>query len=119
MDLKSNVLIVDDQEGIREFLAEVCGIMGFQAIEAASGEAALKILEENDFQAAFIDLSMPGLDGYTILQRAIHKNPQLAAFLMSGYDRDEIKEQAVRIGAKGVLAKPFDLSEIMTLLETL
>jgi len=119
MDAGLQLLIVDDQEGIRKLLAEACSMMGYQVVTAPSGDEALSIIHNNSIGAAFIDMKMPGLSGIDTLLQVHQLKPQLKTFLMTGYDETCLMEDAMRSGAQGVILKPFDLEEIRCLLESI
>lgn len=119
MDLGAQILIVDDQEGIRKLLAEACSMMGYRAVTAASGEEALRIIINKDFGVAFIDMKMPGLNGLATLEQVQKIKPEIKTFLMTGYGETYLMEDALYSGARGVILKPFDLDEIKGLLESI
>lgn len=119
MFLGDKVLIVDDQEGIRRLLVEICSMLGCKAAAAASGMESLKLIKENKFEIAFIDLKMPGLNGLETLELLQAQNPRLKGVLMTGYDETHLLEEALKKGAHSVILKPFELEEIKGLLENL
>ena len=119
MESGIQVLIVDDQEGIRKLLAEACSMMGYGVTTAASGEEAVRIVMEENFAAAFIDMKMPGLNGISTLEQVRQIKPNIKNFLMTGYGETYLMEDAMRSGARGVILKPFDLDEIKGLLESI
>lgn len=119
MESGTQVLIVDDQEGIRKLLAEACAMMGYRAVTAASGTEALQIIAKDNFAVAFIDMKMPGLNGLDTLQQLHKIRPDLKSFLMTGYGETYLMEDALQSGAEGVILKPFDLDEIKELLQSI
>lgn len=119
MCLSNKILIVDDQEGIRRLLSEICSMLGCQSLAAASGFEALQVIKNNKFKIALIDLKMPGLNGLDTLAMLQADDPQLKGVLMTGYDETDLREEALRKGACSVISKPFELDEIKVLLEGL
>jgi len=80
------VLVVDDEALVREVGAELLIDLGFQVLEADSGEAALRILESRpDISLLFTDVRMPGMDGVELARRAALLNPRLKVIFVSGY----------------------------------
>lgn len=119
MNKGAHVLIVDDQEGIRKLLAEACSMIGYHAHTAASGNEALDIITNTDIGAALIDLKMPGLNGITTLRMIKEIKPAVRTFLMTGYGETYLLDEALDHGAQGIILKPFDLDEILGLLESI
>ena len=80
------VLVVDDEALVREIGAEMLGDLGFQVLEADSGEAALRLLEtRSDVALLFTDVRMPGMDGVELARRAKQLNSGLKVIFVSGY----------------------------------
>jgi CheY-like chemotaxis protein len=107
--LKPTVLVVDDEEGLREFAATVLAEFGFGVLTAANGEEALRILE-GDFlriDILFSDIMMPGaLDGFALARRARTVRPDLRIVLASGYV-DPGLASTLAEGYHRILPKPY------------
>ena len=119
---KARVLIIDDQEGIRGLLDEICLVMGYQTVTACSGGnalamAACEIAAGNDIKVAFVDMKMPGLSGLDTLKGIHALNPKIKVFLMTGFAESSLSEEAVKYGACGFIHKPFSLEKIKEILE--
>lgn len=108
-----NILVVDDQEGIRSLLSEMCSLLGHEVVTAASGDEALQIVAIKNFDAALIDMKMPGLDGLETLDGLRSLDPQLKVFLMTGYGDVPQTGEALKRGICKIIHKPFDLADIM------
>lgn len=115
----AQLLIVDDQEGIRSFLAQACAMLGYSAITAASGSEALQSINNHSFQACLIDYNMPGLNGLSTIEHITELQPNLSTFLMTGSDDQQLQRSALEKGAKGILYKPFNLDQLKSILENL
>src|SRR5216683_1905836 len=80
------ILLVDDDEGVREMAAEVLRSAGFDVLTAADGAGALELLRAGERIAALVtDQSMPGLDGLELLALALRLQPGLPCLLMTGH----------------------------------
>jgi two-component system response regulator (stage 0 sporulation protein F) len=104
------ILIVDDQEGIRQLLTEACALLGYEAHTAANGDEALQLIGQDDFQVALVDLKMGGLNGLETMKRLKEKKKNLKGVFMSGYGLREME-------GNYILNKPFDLQEIKDIIE--
>ncbi len=104
------VLVVDDEDGIREVLAEALAAWGWEVVEAASGEEGLARLREGHFDLAIIDLRMPGLDGPGLWERSREEGIAPDRFIFSTGDAAgaDVRAFLDRAGAV-VLHKPFTL----------
>ncbi len=109
------ILVVDDNEGLRENLGEALEMEGFRVALAADGAAALAELERELPQAVLLDLKMPGMDGRKLLSR-IRANPALAGVrvvLTTGLSASKGEAQGL---ADALLVKPFGIREVLAVL---
>ncbi len=109
------VLVVDDEESIREGLREYLEMEGCQVATASSAEEALRLLESNNFDFVFCDLYLPEKDGVWLVKEAMARGWRGKMVFITGYAgelMEEVKE-LIRSGrVEGILRKPFDLSEV-------
>lgn len=103
-----NVLVVDDEEGIRAGAERILVRMGLKVITAARGEQALDILDKEYVSIVLLDLKMPGLDGMQVLMRIKEKNPNILVIVITGYATVETAIEAMKKGAYDFIAKPFE-----------
>ncbi len=119
LEEKFNVLIVDDDDVLRENLKLVItSIDGFYAYEASDGYRALEILYKYPIDAILLDVNMPGLSGLEVLKmirQAGYKN--LSVILMTGYPSIELSVEALRNGATDFLIKPFTFQQLKNVLQ--
>jgi heterodisulfide reductase subunit A len=101
-------LIVDDELVVRDSLKEWLEDEGFQVDTAESGTEALEKLNQQSFHMMLLDIKMPGMDGVEVLKRAREINPELPVVMMTAYATVETAVEAMKIGAKDYLMKPFD-----------
>ncbi|MDO8567762.1 MAG: response regulator [Dehalococcoidales bacterium] len=105
-----SVLIVDDDDDVRQTMARALELEGYQVVTAGSGEEALKVARENNCRVAFVDIKLPLMDGLETYLRLKEINPNLVAIMITGF-RDEVKEaldKAMAAKAITCLYKPFD-----------
>jgi putative two-component system response regulator len=103
-----NILVIDDEEGLRRSLCAYLEDLGYDALEAGNGLEGLEILRQNipDLAAVIVDLNMPVLDGYGFLRQAREETPELPVIVLSGVGVVDDALQAVRLGAWDFLTKP-------------
>lgn len=97
---------------MRSPIARYLDIAGFTAAEAADGEAALAMIEGGQFQAALVDVRMPGISGIELLPRALASDPDLAIIMMTGVGDPQLAIQCLKNGAVDYLIKPVELEEL-------
>ena len=113
------LIVVDDEEAMRESLVAWLQKGGYPATAAAGGAQALKHLEENPCDLALIDIKMPGMDGHELLQILKEREPQIMAVMMTAYGSIQSAVTAMKQGADDYLLKPFDPEHLMLLIEKL
>jgi len=104
--MKGRVLVADDEEGIRTFLAEALADDGHEVHTAEDGRAALARLEREGFHLLITDLRMPGLDGMALLARARELQPDLEVIVLTAHGTIATAVEAMRRGAHDYLQKP-------------
>lgn len=105
----ATLLTVDDEPGIRAFIAETLASEGHEVVQAADGDAALELLADRPFDAMILDLRMPGAaDGMTVLRRARAEYPAMQVILLTAFGTVPEAVEAMRIGAFDFLQKPIE-----------
>ncbi len=104
--MKMNVLIVDDDQLVNEFLVESVTRTGHAVDSAPSAEEALRIMEDKVYDVMISDIKMKGMDGITLLERAREMNPDLIAVMVTAYGTVENAVTAMKLGAYDYLLKP-------------
>jgi two-component system, NtrC family, response regulator AlgB len=110
------LLIIDDEEHIRTTTAVVLEAMGHETVGAETGAAALKQLESDDFDVAFLDLKLSGESGLDLLPELLKINPQLEVVVFTAYASIETAVEAVRRGAIDYIPKPFTPEQVRQVL---
>ena len=113
------ILVVDDDQSLREFLTITLSRDGFEVVAAASGPEALKAMAEAPADLALVDLKMPGMDGLEVLRRLKEISETVAVVIVTAFATTETAIQALKEGAYDYLVKPFELDEVGLLLERL
>lgn len=113
------VLIADDDSGVRELLADFLAERGLSVATTPDGRAAVTALERSGQQCrlVFTDIAMPGADGFAVLNSARLANPSSYVVMITGYGSLETAIHAVRMGAQDYLTKPFSLGQVDVILQ--
>src|SRR5947209_8515037 len=106
-----SVLVVDDEEHVRETLAEMVGALGHSVRVADGGRAALSALDAEEFDLVFTDLSMPEMDGWEVAREVRRRSPHTRVAVVTGYGKDASRTPPAA-PADIVIGKPFDFAQI-------
>ena len=110
--MPGRILIVDDERAILVALRGLFGKEGYEVDTASSGEEAVKKIEAGRFHVVVTDLSMDGISGMQVLERARTVDPDLAVVMMTAHGSEKAAVQAMKLGATDYLPKPFDNDEL-------
>ena len=103
---KGSLLMVEDEELVREAMARVLRGAGYTVDETAAGQEAVKKLQETSYDLLLVDLRMPEMNGLDLLERCRRLDPQIATVVITGYGTLENTIRALEIGVNGFLMKP-------------
>jgi len=106
------ILIVDDEQGIREVIKEYCLLENYEVIEAENGLEAIEKIKENDIDIVVLDIMMPKLDGYSALQK-IKEIKNVPVILLSARKEEFDKLMGFNLGSDDYLTKPFSPRELI------
>lgn len=109
---KVKILIVDDEKNIREVIREYASLEGYDVMEADSGVKALELLNNNKFDLMILDIMMPIMDGFTLLN-SIPKEKKIPTIILSARDDEVDKLEGFDRGIDDYLCKPFSPRELM------
>lgn len=112
MNESVNILIIDDEESIRDSCTQVLKKAGYRAKAAKDGEEGLKAFKKEFFHVIFLDLKLPGIDGMEVLSRIKEENPETPVIIITGYASIESAVESMKRGAFDYLAKPFSPEEL-------
>ncbi len=114
---RSRLLIVDDDPGMRENLAELFESLGYEVRTAANAAEALGELDNGGADLLLTDYKMPGPTGVDLIEAARKRRPGLRAVLMTAFGDSFTELESLRRGAVGYLSKPFEADEVVAFVE--
>ncbi len=116
MKEERRILVTDDRVGIRNLLKEI--LSGKHTVYLAdNGEKAVEIVKEHEIDLILLDLKMSGLGGLETLSLVKRYSPKTKVILMTAYEELEIIKEAKRRGASGHITKPFDIDELLEIVD--
>ncbi len=107
------ILVVDDEESICQTLGGILKDEGHEVITAASGEDALRMVDEDPPNLVLLDIWLPGIDGIEVLKTIKAGHPQIQVIIMSGHGTIETAVKATRLGAFDFIEKPLSLEKVI------
>ncbi|MBX7257581.1 MAG: sigma-54 dependent transcriptional regulator [Candidatus Hydrogenedentes bacterium] len=111
-DSARRMLVVDDEPGMRHFLEGIFKDRGFDVTAVSNGEKAIQLLQDQAFDVVITDLKMPGKDGLAVLRAARAATIESPVILVTAYATIETAVDAMRMGARDFIQKPFRMDEI-------
>lgn len=115
--MAAKILVVDDQMGVRRLLYEAFREEGYDVDMAASGHEAIAKVTEAIPGLILMDMKMPGMNGLEALKEIKKINQAIAVIMMTAYGELEIVTQAMKLGVREYITKPFDLNELKLLVK--
>ncbi|RMD84099.1 MAG: sigma-54-dependent Fis family transcriptional regulator [Candidatus Dadabacteria bacterium] len=116
-ELRLSVLVIEDDETLRETLEEALSYEGYNVTSLAKGEDGLSLLEKTHFDIVLCDLKLPGINGMEFIDLSRELNTEPTIILMTAYGDKKTAINALRRGAYDYLAKPFDIDELILTLK--
>lgn len=113
--MPANLLVVDDEQSMREFLVILLERQGYTVQECENASRALEVLTTTNFDLVISDVNMPGLSGIALLEHIKRNNPETAVLLITAYTTAEQAVEAMKLGAYDYIAKPFKVEEVKVL----
>src|SRR5512138_991105 len=117
MQEKDWILIVDDEEIVRDSLASWLREDGYEVDAAADGPTAVERLGQRAYAVLLVDLKMPGMDGIEVLVQARETQPEAAVIIMTAYATVDTAVRAMKQGAHDYLVKPFEPEELSVMVK--
>lgn len=115
-DNRPHILIVDDEIGPRESLKMILNPI-YNVHVAERGSQAVEMLEKFPVELVTLDLKMPGMTGINVLEKIKQRDPDIEAIIITGYGSLDTAIEGLRLGAFDYIAKPFDVRQILSLVE--
>lgn len=107
-----NVLVVDDEEVIRDVCSQILTGDGYSVTTAASGKEALHLVSENNYDAVVTDIMMPDMSGLELLEVIKSTNLDVSTVVITGLGTFDMATQSDRLGAREFVVKPFTPDEL-------
>jgi DNA-binding NtrC family response regulator len=107
------LLLVDDEEGYVNVLANRMALRGVDVSKAYNGSEAIRILRKNEFDVAVLDLKMEDMDGLEVLKIFKKMDPDLMVIMLTGHGSAQAASDGISLGAFDYLTKPCDFSELL------
>lgn len=108
-----HLLLVDDEAGFREAIAERLADHGYKVEQVGTGEEALERLAQFAFDILVIDLRLPGMSGRQVLDEALARYPEIIVIVITGFGTVREAVEITRLGAEGFITKPFQFEELL------
>lgn len=108
-----SILVVDDNEDIRETVGVILSGSGYRCESAKNGVEAMQRVRQARFDAVVTDLEMPEMDGIALTREIRQHFSSLPVMIMTGHSDDDSRETAFRAGAREFLSKPFDVPDLI------
>ncbi|WP_418666490.1 response regulator transcription factor [Allofournierella sp.] len=114
------VLVVEDEESIRELIALNLRMAGYEVLEAGSAEKGLELLgSEGKCDAAVLDVMLPGMNGFSLCEAIRRDDAAIGIIILSAKSMEQDKIRGLSIGADDYMTKPFSVSELLARVEAL
>lgn len=113
-ELRFNVLVIDDEEEVRDMLSFCMAQLGFRVVVAGSGAEGIELVRRQSFDLVITDLKMPVMDGVATTRELRALRPNLPVLLMSGFVPADGVAACLACGAAAFVRKPFGLDELET-----
>ena len=114
---ETTVLVIDDEESIREGCRHLLEYQGYRVVTARNGEQGLRLVERTRPDVALLDLRMPGMNGMEVLRRIREVAPDVLVIIITGYATLESAAEAMQLGACDYLCKPIDEWQLLAAVE--
>ena len=115
----ANILVLEDQVDIRDFVVINIKRSGYKVFEAASGEEALEIVKHNKIDIAVLDVMLPGIDGFEVCKRIRETNKYMGIIMLTAKSQEADKIAGLINGADDYLVKPFSPKELVARVDSL
>ncbi len=109
---KARILVIDDEEPIRNLFMEFFTGFGYYVVKAGSGQEALEKFRRGLFDCVICDFAMPEMDGMELLERITAEDKEAIFFMITGYPTVERAVEAMKSGAYDYITKPFNMEDI-------
>ncbi len=109
----ANILVIDDEKGIRDTLKEILEYEKHTVDVAEEGQQGLEKLKTNSYEIVLCDIKMPGIDGIEVLEKIVEDYPEMPVIMISGHGNIDTAVEAIKKGAYDFIEKPLDLNRML------
>ena len=113
----SRILVVDDEQSMRDFLSIMLKKEGYDVVTAENGGGALKAIQAEIFDLVITDVKMPGIDGIEVLKTVKEVSPETVVIMITAFATAETAVEAMKLGAYDYITKPFKVDEIKLVIQ--
>ena len=114
---QKRILVVEDDSAIRQGIVDALKFAGYDTLSARTGQEGLRMALQSSFDLLLLDLILPGLSGFEILERAMEARPNLPVIVLSARGQEEDRVKGLRLGADDYVVKPFSVRELLARVE--
>ena len=107
------ILVVDDEEGVRNLLQRILKEAGYEVLTAVNGPEALLKISQVDFSIVLLDIKMPGMSGMEVLQQLTTDHPDICVVMVTALGDAQTAVEAMKVGAYDYITKPFNRDDLM------
>ena len=115
-DNRNRILVVDDEKSVRDVVSRILETDGYDVTPASGGKEALEIINNNSFDLMILDILMPHIDGYMLLELMPEKL-NIPVIMLSGLNETSSKVTSFNLGADDYMTKPFSPGELLARVE--
>ncbi len=111
------ILVVDDETGFADTLADILGSRGYRTVKAGNGRDAVRIVQQTQIDLALVDLKLPDIPGTEVLARIRETSPTTEVIILTGHASLDTALRALNLGASGYIEKPYDIDRLFLVIE--
>ena len=112
-----SVLVVDDEEVVRQTVGRILTDEGFDVLVAGDGKTAIDLSRTKDIDAALLDIKLPDMTGVDVFEKIQMYRPNVKAVIMTAFEIKDLVKRAFDLGACACLHKPFDIKRLLQILK--
>lgn len=110
----ARVLVVEDEEAVREFVSRVLTMHGHNVLIANDGAAAVELMAHHHFDLLLSDIAMPMMDGISLALKVRAERPHIPILLMTGFADERQRAHNLSLLIEGLLTKPFNMEQLLS-----
>jgi excisionase family DNA binding protein len=112
---RPRILIVDDEQAVRDLVATYLSTADYDVETVEDGPSALERLQANDYDLLITDLKMPGMDGLSVIRETRRHNADIPIIIITAYSTEASAIEAINLGVSGYLTKPFRMERVLAM----